>query len=523
MARRRMGMADIKEILVAWDAGEDISAIGRRLGYTRPTVRKYARAAEAAGLVRGGGRRAEAAWDRLAQAVLDRVAAPGRPTPGADEVAQFRAYLAPRVGTVALSVLHQRLRDEHGLRASWATFYRYVRAEWPEQVRKQPRVTIRLPDPPPGEEAQVDFFYVGPWDDPESGRRRKLHCFQMTLSHSRHTFLYPVTGEGSAAWLAAHVAALEFFGGCPARVVPDNLTAGVTAADLFDPRLHRAYGELARYYGFLIDPARVRRPQDKPRIERANGYARVSCFAGRELGRLEEVRAAARRWCLEVAGRRPHGTTGEPPLVAFRLREQLALQPLPERPWELASWTTALVHADCHLRVGAASYSVPHTAVGRRLDVRLGERTVAIYDGSALLTTHARQPPGGRATRVEHYPPAGQAHLGQGPAVCQERATAIGAATAALVAGRLTPYTLGRLREVRALLRLAESYPPERLEAACRLALDDGDGRYRTVRGILERELDRVPPQVEAPVVAAPAYLRGPAAFAADGEGAGRW
>ncbi|HUY99624.1 MAG TPA: hypothetical protein VMU89_04700 [Thermomicrobiaceae bacterium] len=65
MARRRMGMADIKEILVAWDAGEEVSAISRRLGYSRPTVRKYARAAEHVGLTRGGGRRPEAEWDQL--------------------------------------------------------------------------------------------------------------------------------------------------------------------------------------------------------------------------------------------------------------------------------------------------------------------------------------------------------------------------------------------------------------------------------------------------------------------------
>lgn len=515
-------MADVKEILVAWDAGESVSAIARRLGYTRLTVRKYGQAAEQVGLRRGGGRRAEAEWEHLAQAALARVAAPARPRPTAAELAEHRAYLERWVGQVQLSVLHQRLRDERGLRASWRSFHRYVWRQWPERLQPRPRVTIRLDDPPPGEEAQVDFFYIGLWDDPEAGRRRKLYCFQMTLSHSRHTFLYPVTGEGGAAWLAAHVAALEFFGGVPKRVVPDNLTAGVTAADLYDPRLNRAYGELARYYGFLVDPARARHPQDKPRIERANGYAQASCFAGRELGRLEEVRRAARRWCEEVAGGRAHGTTGEAPLAAFRAREQAALQPLPERPWELASWTTAVLHADCHLRAGAAGYSAPYEHVGRRLEVRLGERTVAIYDGATLLTTHARQPAGGRATRVEHYPPAGQAHLAQGPAVCRERAAAIGPATGALVAGRLTPYTLGRLREARALLRLAEAYPPARLEAACRLALDDGDGRYRTVRGILERELDRAPAPDPPPPVTAPAYLRGPAAFAA-AEGVAAW
>jgi hypothetical protein len=181
-----------------------------------------------------------------------------------------------------------------------------------------------------------------------------------------------------------------------------------------------------------------------------------------------------------------------------------------------------VVQPDCHLRAGNAGYSVPYAYVGRRLEVRLGERTVAIYDGSMLLTTHVRQE-SGRATRVEHYPAAGQVHLRQVPAACQEQATAIGPATGALVAARLTPFTLGRLREVRALLRLAEGYPPERLERVCRLALDDGDGRYRTVRGILERDLDRVPPAPPQPAATVPAYLRGPAAFASVSQEAVAW
>jgi len=61
-------VADIKEVLVAWDAGESVSAIARMFGYTRPTVRKYVHAADHAGLVRGGGRRGEAEWERLTRA-----------------------------------------------------------------------------------------------------------------------------------------------------------------------------------------------------------------------------------------------------------------------------------------------------------------------------------------------------------------------------------------------------------------------------------------------------------------------
>jgi len=54
---------------------------------------------------------------------------------------------------------------------------------------------VRLDDPPPGAEAQVDFLYAGRWYDPQERRHRKVYAFLMTLSHSRHCFLYPVLRE----------------------------------------------------------------------------------------------------------------------------------------------------------------------------------------------------------------------------------------------------------------------------------------------------------------------------------------
>jgi transposase len=520
MARRRMGMADIKEILVGWDVGESVSALARRLGYTRVTVRKYVQAAEQVGLRRGAGRRQEAEWDRLAQAAIAQVAKPRVGGSASGEVAQYHAYLEPRIGTVPLAVLHQRLRDEHGLRASWRTFHRYVRAQGPERLHPAPRTTIRLDDPPPGEEAQVDFFFVGYWVEPATQRRRKLYALLMTLSHSRHQFLYPCLAEDATAWLEGHVAALHFFGGTPCRVVPDNVTAGIRKADRYDPRLNRAYGELARHYGFLVDPTRVQHPQDKAKVERGVPYARASFFAGRHgthWDSLAAMRADAQAWCLRIAGMRRHGTTGEQPLVAFRERERTALQPLPPLPWERATWTSAAVHSDCHVRAGHAWYSVPYRYVGQRLAVRLGERLVTIYDGASVVATHLRRVQG-RATQPEHYPPAGQAFLRATPQACLEQARRLGPATGALVEALLTPYTLTRLREVQAVLRLREHYPEERIEHACQRALHAGDGHYRTVRGILERALDTLaaepPPAPPDPQRTVAAFLRGPAAFA---------
>lgn len=239
------------------------------------------RAAQRLGLRPGDRRRDEADWDRLAGDAMTQVARERPLGAVTQDVARFHAYLDARVGQVHLSVLHQRLRDEHGLAASWGTFYCYVRRQWPDRLARTPRLTIRLDDLPPGAEAQVDFFYGGRRFDPEAGRERRVSAFLMTLSHRRHQFLYPVLGEDGPAWLDGHVAAFTFFGGVPKRIVPDNLSAGVLRADRYDPRLNRAYGELARYYGCIIDPSRVSTPTDKPRVERNVQYARASFFADR--------------------------------------------------------------------------------------------------------------------------------------------------------------------------------------------------------------------------------------------------
>src|SRR5438128_556859 len=84
--------------------------------------------------------------------------------------------------------------------------------------------------------------------------RRRIWAFSMVLPYSRHLFIRPGVSMTQRAWTEAHVAALEFLGGAPRRIVPDNLKAGVCKPDLYDPKINRGYAELASHYGVLIDP-----------------------------------------------------------------------------------------------------------------------------------------------------------------------------------------------------------------------------------------------------------------------------
>ncbi len=129
----------------------------------------------------------------------------------------------------------------------------------------------------PGEVAQVDFGYAGLRYDPERGVLRKCWVFVMTLGFSRDVFCDLVFDQKIGTWLELHVRAFEYFGGVPRVLIPDNLKAAVIRASFSvdsDPALNRSYRELARHYGFRIDPTPPRAPEKKGKVESSVKYVR---------------------------------------------------------------------------------------------------------------------------------------------------------------------------------------------------------------------------------------------------------
>ena len=127
-----------------------------------------------------------------------------RPTWG--DIAKHHEYLADLVGVVPVSVIHQRLTDEAGLEVSVASLRRYVRARFAEDVRRG-EVVIWRPPVEPGDEAQVDYGYLGTWRDPRRRAGMRLDGAQLL----RHLFVYPVLVM-TAASVRAHAEAFSFYG-----------------------------------------------------------------------------------------------------------------------------------------------------------------------------------------------------------------------------------------------------------------------------------------------------------------------
>lgn len=502
-------MRDVAEILDHWQHGRSIQAISASLGLDRKTVRKYVGLAEQAGFSQG--QRPSGGWGAWLDQRHPELNARGRIRPTVEQLDPLReeihqALAAGVTPTTAWRRLHQAKRTA----VSLATFRRYVARTFPA-AGARPQIVVRRPELPPGDEAEADYGFLGMWLDPLSGAKRAVHVFDLVLPMSHHQFACPVLRMDQQTWNDCHVAAFRFFGGVPHRIVPDNLKTGVLKPDLYDPAFNRAYEELAHHYGFIIDPARVRKPTDKPAVERQIQFIRGDFWRGRTFSNFTEMTVALEQWCTEVAGLRIHGTTKERPLEVFRAIEQPALLPLPVSPWVPATWARAKVARDCSIQVAGSWYTVPHPYVGQHLVVRLTSGLVQCYQRYTLVKTHLRVPKGRRSVDWDDYPPEKAAFFRRTPDVCRAQARRLGLAVGAAVATILELHALYRLRQAQGVIHLADRYGAERLDAACTRALAFGDPSYRTIKTILERGLDQQTAGADpAQGRLADAFLRGP-------------
>lgn len=510
-------MIDVVEVLQHWHAGRSKTDVAASVGVDRGTVRKYVAPAEAAGMVPGGPALSRAEWIGLVRGWFPELVDAKVRSLTYGEINKHHDLIEEMLATNTVSTVWQRLRDEHGLEAKVTSFRRYVWLEFPDQVSAD-QVSVPRPPIDPGDEAQIDYGYLGSWFDPVEERSRRVWAFVMVLAACRHMFVRPVFRMDQTAWVAAHVAAFEFFGGVPGRLVPDNLKTGVIKPDLYDPKINRAYAEMAAHYGCLVDPARASKPKDKPRVERPMPYVRDSFWRGREWVGLDAMQAGAVQWCVTVAGQRHHRSLdGASPLSVFVAVEADALESLPVEPFELAAWSTPKVGTDCHVKVAGALYSVPWRLIGSRVDARATDRSVEVFVDTELVKTHKRIDRG-RATDWADYPPEKVAFHMRTPTWCRKRAAELGPAVVEIIGELLAVNALYRLRSAQGIVGLADKHDHQRLDAACRRAIDVGDPTYRTVKGILAAGTEQAD-SVGDTTPATPGHLHGPARlFAIDDE-----
>ncbi len=510
MAFREVSVVQIREALRRWLRGEGERPIAHGVGVDRKTARRYIAAAVELGIDRSGGE--EQLTDELIGQVVERVR-PHR-TDGHGEAwrtllaeeAQIKTWVKEDLTVTKIGILLAR----RGVEVPPRTLARFAVERCGAGRRT---VTVRVDDPPPGIELQVDFGRLG--FVPEGDKRRVCQGLIFTACYSRHVFVWPTFSQTTEEVIRGFEAAWGYFGGVFPVVIPDNMKSIVIVAEHTAPRINDVFLEYAQSRGFSIDAARVRTPTDKPRVERVVHYVQHNFFAGETFVDLADCRARAETWCTETAGMRIHGTTQCRPIEAFRTEEQPLLVALPCAPFDTPKWSEPKVHRDFHVEVAKAIYSVHHLLVGRRLTARCDSTTVKLYAKGELVKVHPRIPPGRRRTDPDDMPTGTEIYATRDVDRLQQMAAEHGEAIGRYATALLdTPLPWTKMRQVYRLLGLVKKWGASRVNEACQRALDAEAIDVNLVSRMLERARESTEPECRPdPVVIQGRFARDPSEF----------
>ncbi len=316
MAFREVSVVQIRELLRRWMAGDGERTAARAAGVARMTARNYIAAAIELGVERGGDER------QLTDAVVGQICEKVRPKRLDGHGESWRTLMAEEdqictwVGQGLTVVKIGVLLTRKGVDVPHRTLARFCVERCGASRR---RTTVRVVDPPPGQECQIDFGRLGLIND--AGRNRVCKALVFTCCYSRHQFVWPTFFETTEEVIRGCEAAWSYFGGVFPVVIPDQMSAIVDKADNLEPRINATFMEYAQSRRFVIDVARIRTPTDKPKVERTIQYVRNNFFAGEVFRDLTDVRCRAETWCTKTAGMRVHGTTCLRPIEVFRTEE----------------------------------------------------------------------------------------------------------------------------------------------------------------------------------------------------------
>ena len=368
---------------------------------------------------------------------------------------------------VTLELLHLEYLQQHPDGYRYSAFCAHYR-DWLARQRLSMRQLHKA-----GEKLFVDYSGKKPEIvEAATGIVRPVELFVAVLGASNYTYAEATETQRTADFIPSHSRTVEYLGGVPSLIVPDQLRTGVRDACRYEPILQRTYADWAAHYQTAILPARPAKPRDKAKAEVAVQVAQrwiLARLRHETFFSLATLNARIRELLLDLNARPMKGYGGLSRRDLFERFDRLALRPLPAERFVYAEWCQARVNIDYHVDVARHYYSVPHRLVHQLLDIRVSSTTVEVFQGGTRLWVHRRSHHvGGFTTIPEHMPHAHRAHLEWSPSRLIRWGATVGPQTAALVEQILAnrPHPEQGYRSCLGLLRLVKQYGPDRVEAA---------------------------------------------------------
>jgi len=288
-----------------------------------------------------------------------------------------------RYPTLRATRLHDMLR-ERGFPGSIRSLRAFVATVRPRPRRPAYLLTETLP----GEQAQVDWAYVGKLAVP--GGERALWLFVMVLGHSRAMWGEFVLDLSVHSLCRSLVRAAAAFDGVPRRWLFDNPKTVVLERVGTTARFHPTLIALAA--AMRVEPTlcAVRKPEDKGKVERAIRYLRDRFLAGRSIAGVDAGNRALAQFIAEIAHVRPHPTLAQRTVGEVLADEHPRLLPLPAPLPETARVEPVHVDRQAFVRVDTNRYSVPTDHADQIRTIVVDDQLVRVLDGATVVAEHDR-------------------------------------------------------------------------------------------------------------------------------------
>lgn len=334
--------------------------------------------------------------------------------------------------------------------------------------------------------------------DKDTGEVRPVEVFVSILPCSQYTYVEASATQNRNDFISCCKNALHFYGGVPKAIVSDNLKSAVTRASKHEPVINRSFKDFASHYGCVINPTRVYAPQDKALVENAVHltYQRIyyplremTFFSIEELNR--EIRRLLTEYNKLLFKRKEAGR-----LELFQTIERGYLKPLPAEQYEIKDYRRAKVQkmGYVYFSPDKSYYSVPYRYIGKQTQIHYTQKHIEVYYNHQRIAIHQRNhATGSYNTNSDHLSSTHQAYLGRNPDYFKNKAAAHGEHVVSCVEHILTSVDYPEIgyKRVIGLLQLHKAYGSDRLNRACRMALNAGIPSYTRIKNILKNNMDK--------------------------------
>jgi transposase len=470
MANKKIAMEVIKQIGILSTLGYSKKAIARELNLSKNTVKSYLTRSDQTNEPLQNVRR--------------------------DTLFEFFPYVQQELKR--RGVTRQILWGEYRLKHPDGYCYGHF-CEYLNQWLHNKDATLHI-EQQPGDKFYVDFTGSKPSIvDPETGEIREVEAFVSVLGFSGKTYVRACESQKKEDFLPGIVHALNYYGGVPNVIVPDNLKTGVDKANSYEADINRDLLDLGNHYGMAILPTRSRKPRDKAWVERMVQIIYTRIFAplrNRVFTSIDELNEAIFE-LLEVHNNLPLQGRDESRNDLFEASERAHLKPLPQERWELKEYLQVKVMKNCHVQLHKDRhyYSVPHQYIGSKVKIVFTATHVSIYLAGERIAYHLRDRRPYKYTTVKDHLPSSHQFVSEwNPTKFIEWAAHIHPDVKAYICNVLEnkSYPEQTYRSCVGILSFEKKAGRDRLIAACQRATAFGVYNYKVIEQIINNKLDRL-------------------------------